>query len=335
MPTMTASSFDVAGPLWAITSYYNPSRYWRRRYNYRLFREHLQIPLLAVELSFQGDFELASDDAEILVRCTGGDVLWQKERLLNIALERLPRSCQQVVWVDCDVVFQRPDWALALREQLDSTPLVQPFSQVLHLRRDALPNSEPEASSDIACVMPSVAGLIDRGAAAADCLGKDGEFRQRKRAPGLVWAARRDLLARHGLYDACITGGGDTALAAAAYGIPEAVVRFQAMNTRQASHYRAWAEAFYHSIRGRVGWLEGELWHLWHGERGERRVPQRYHDLTPFDFDPAADIHHDSGGCWRWNSNKPQLHACLESYFAARNEDGEALCEPALQQKAA
>jgi hypothetical protein len=76
--------------LWAITYYFNPMRYESRRLNYRVFRRRLGIPLLAVELSFDGISDLGRDDADILVSLHGGDILWQKERLLNLALGALP-----------------------------------------------------------------------------------------------------------------------------------------------------------------------------------------------------------------------------------------------------
>ena len=47
-----------AGDLWAITSYYNPLAYRRRRENYRIFRQRLKVPLLTVELAYGPDFEL-------------------------------------------------------------------------------------------------------------------------------------------------------------------------------------------------------------------------------------------------------------------------------------
>jgi hypothetical protein len=318
---MHASVNVESAPLWAITSFYNPQGYWRRRHNYRLFRQHLTVPLLTVELSFDGRFELDRDDADLMVRCTGGDVLWQKERLLNIALARLPASCESVAWVDCDVVFQRPDWAAELESQLRKTPLVQPFSRELHFHADTTFENLDETADNLPATN-SVASLIGAGMPAADCLVKCGIFQTHRRAPGYAWAARREMLAEHGLYDACITGGGDTAIAAAGFGLPEAVVRRQAMNDHQAAHYHAWAEPFSRDIEGNVGCLAGDIWHLWHGERNDRRFQERFHDLQPFAFDPAADIAHRPGGCWTWSSDKPALHEHLRNYFAIRNEDG-------------
>src|SRR5207248_771616 len=97
--------------LWAITSYFNPMQYQRRRANYRLFRKYLRVPLVAVELSYGPDFELTGADADILIQLRGKDVMWQKERLLNVALSALPTDCHKVIWTDCDIIFETEDWS--------------------------------------------------------------------------------------------------------------------------------------------------------------------------------------------------------------------------------
>jgi hypothetical protein len=66
-----------SGPLWAITSYFNPGRSRRRRLNYGAFRACLRAPLVTVELGY-GEYELDPADAEVLVRLPGRDRLWQK-----------------------------------------------------------------------------------------------------------------------------------------------------------------------------------------------------------------------------------------------------------------
>src|SRR5215471_14570554 len=96
--------------MWAMTSYYNPVRYKRRLSNYRIFRENLGVPLITVELSFNGQFELTEEQADILIQISGGAVLWQKERLLNVALQAVPSSCNKVAWLDCDILFDTPNW---------------------------------------------------------------------------------------------------------------------------------------------------------------------------------------------------------------------------------
>ncbi len=62
-------------PLWAITSYFNPCNYANRRSNYDIFRKHLKIPLVTVELSFTGEYHLPADDAELMIQLTGKDIM--------------------------------------------------------------------------------------------------------------------------------------------------------------------------------------------------------------------------------------------------------------------
>jgi hypothetical protein len=93
---MTPPTGSNADGLWPITSYFNPIGYRRRLSNFRAFRERLNVPLVAVELTYGSDFELQEQDADILIQLRGGTVLWQKERLLNLALQALPTHCRKV-----------------------------------------------------------------------------------------------------------------------------------------------------------------------------------------------------------------------------------------------
>jgi len=303
--------------LWAVTSYFNPLRYRRRLENYREFRRRLSVPLLTVELGYDCRFELAEGDAEILVQLAGRDVLWQKERLLNIALGALPQACDAVACVDCDVLFGREDWPEDARRLLERYPMAQAFSTVHHLSQDR--SSRPDARGSIEFSQPGIASLEDP-AGRID----EGIWDRRGGAPsrGFAWLYRRELIAKLGLFDGCIIGGGDAALACAAYGRQDVVVRMHHMNPWQERYYRSWAQPFWESMRGRVGALDGDLFHLWHGRIEDRRPRQRHAGLRGFDFDPFRDIALDESRCWRWNSDKPGLHAYLREYFSARREDG-------------
>jgi hypothetical protein len=96
--------------MWAITSYFNPLGYRTRLANYRTFRQHLGLPLLTVEQGRGGRFDLDERDATVLLQVPSGDVMWQKERLLNLALGALPPECETVVWLDSDILFDGDDW---------------------------------------------------------------------------------------------------------------------------------------------------------------------------------------------------------------------------------
>ena len=101
--------------IWTITTYYNPQKYQSRYTNFKTFSKNLQTPLLVVEFSHNGQFQLCKDDATILIQIPKGDILWQKERLLNVALQNLPKNVDNVAWVDSDVIFTDPNWQKRLK----------------------------------------------------------------------------------------------------------------------------------------------------------------------------------------------------------------------------
>jgi hypothetical protein len=299
---------------WAITSYWNPVRYKRKYVNYRLFRERLEIPLVAIELALGTDFELGKDDADLLVQMRGGDILWQKERLLNAALQALPDSCHYVAWVDCDIIFETTDWPRRTRQLLEHATLVQLFSHVYRMPPSWKPKHQMPADAELLYSAPY---LIASGMPVATCMGSPAS--QIACSPGYAWAAPRQLLANYRLYDACVIGGADAAIARAAYGRFDDAMRLQPLNQR---HFLAWAQPFYKAINSNVAFVEGKIFHLWHGKTEHRRYRARNEEFRRFQFDPFTDIAARRNEPWRWNSDKHEMHDYVREYFASRREDG-------------
>lgn len=306
----------LASPLWAITAYFNPARYQRRRRNFDIFRRNLEIPLVAVELAFGAAFELEPGDAEILVQVRGGDVLWQKERLLSIAFRHVPKECPNIVWMDCDTILHTPSFVEQVVATLEKYVLVQPFHQVRHLAKNGSDGARPEANPP---------GFTELGLAhAVETSGNLAENLTAAHAvsKGMVWAARRELLERHDFYDVCVVGGGPLAMAAAAYGQFDLVMDHMQMNEGQRSHFLAWAESYFLSVRGNVGCIPATISHLWHGARDDRGYRTRYTGLRPYAFDPVCDLSLTTENVWQWGSAKPSLHEYVKRYFLSRREDG-------------
>ncbi len=335
---MTRAQAPLDSPLWAITAFFNPARYRRRWSNYQVFRQRLPIPLATVELTFDGAFELRSGDADLLVQLRNGDVLWQKERLLNLALAALPATCRSVVWVDCDIVFERTDWPAAVEQALDRFPLVQPYSRAAHLtasasissglRDDDVAGRQNALAFDVASGRPIRDALrLTPAALAAMALpvASQEQYWQRRANfahSGFAWAAQRDLLNQFSIYDACVVGGGDICHASAAYGCFEELAAVRDMTDPERQRFFAWALPFHRAVGGAVGFVDGAVYHLWHGDLRDRKYAERHRRLRAFDFNPFQDIAHSSDGAWRWNSAKPALHQFVRDYFSSRKEDG-------------
>lgn len=316
MPTVTpAAEYARTDALWAVTAYFNPDRYRTKRRNYDAFRARLdgRVPLLTVEAAFGGDdFELPASDAVVRVR--GRDVMWQKERLLNVALDRLPASCTKVAWLDADVLFENPDWAAEAARRLDRCPVLQLFDRAVRLPRGAT------ADDGTGEAYPGFAAVAARDPHRLLA----GDFAAHGHT-GFAWAARREALAGRGLYDACIAGSGDHMMAHAFAGdwTSPCVARILGGANRHRDHFAAWCKDVYQKVRADVGFVPGSVLHLWHGEVRDRRYVDRNRELAGFGFDPRRDIRVGAGGCWEWASDKPALHAWARGYFGLRREDGD------------
>ena len=309
-----------ASRTWAITSFFpfdEPAGSERRLSVFRAFRERLRAPLAAVELSQDGEFQLRDSDADLVIQRKGGALLWQKERLLNIAVRALPAACDTVVWIDCDVILTREDWPEAVREALaEGDRLLQPFRHLYYLGEGETP--ERHAPFTAATSRESASAKYMRGDLPAEAFRNRGPLKDTPYAPGMAWAARRSTVEEHGLYDAMIMGSADKAMFSAACGRAADVPGAYEMGPRQAEHFLSWGERFHEAIGGRVGFIEGEAYHLWHGELATRGYWRRYTGFDQFELDPEADLRLSDEDVWVWNSDKPALHTEVREWFELR-----------------
>jgi len=309
-----------AGRLWALTTYYNPIGYRRRLANYLAFWRALTVRLVTVELGRGGAYELTPADADILVQIPDGSVLWQKERLLNIALAHVPHDAKVVAWLDGDIGFEREDWADAAVEAIEEHALVQLFDTIYDVRRDG--SETPWAGPSAQPTGVAIAALTSRGLWNVEDSPSAPPPGRRQCGFGLAWAANRAIIETHHFYDAMILGGGDRPLVCAAYGKFDDAIRAAALDARRARHYLRWAQPFFQEVAGRVGYIRGALLHRWHGDLAKRRYLKRHAELARFEFDPDRDIAVADSGAWRWASDKPRLHGFVREYFQSRDEDG-------------
>jgi hypothetical protein len=245
--------------------------------------------------------------------------MWQKERLLNVAIENVSARFTKIAWLDCDLLFTNESWAEETSRLLDRYPVLQPFETVVRLPRGAITDvmgGERWQSFGAAYAKQPHALLT-------------GDFVEHGHT-GFAWAARREILAAHGLYDGCVAGSGDHMMAHSFAGDwhGRCIRRIFGDNRAHWSHFAAWSSPIYQEVRAAVSYVPGSLLHLWHGETQDRRYVHRNRDLAGFGFDPGRDVRVGSGGCWEWNSDKPELHRWAANYFGLRKEDGE--CEEGL-----
>jgi len=299
--------------LMAITTYFNPCRYQTRRKNYDLFMAGLKatgVPCLTVECAFPGQsFELPKTANVIQIRAD--TLLWQKERLLNLAASWLPTSCKYVAWLDCDILFENKQWGRDLVSVLKQVPVAQVFERCRRLGPDGLSDVEACAES-FASVMGRIPSSLEAGR--YDMHGHTG----------YGWAMRRDLFDEVGLYEAAVSGSADHFMAHAIYGNYGFCVKNALKHDPlQMSHLEEWGGRFHARVQGGLGVVPGQIKHLWHGDTVNRRYFLRMHEITDLGFNPYTDLIAEPGKALQWHPDmqKPELEAYFAKYFASRKED--------------
>ena len=306
--------------LYAITSYFNPAGFQNHLAKYRVFRDHLSVPLITVELSFNGDFALDKTDADHLVQISGGAVIWQKERLLNLALEHLPADCDAVAWIDCDVLFDNAGWVADAERELQHRVMVQLFDRFVDLEpgEHRIPSSYQHAGRGL------IYEIEQQGIDSLERRTPYGLGHPRREVnPGLAWSIRRDVIDQYKFYDAMIMGAADRMILHAAYGRFSTAPETVPITDAHRQHYDQWARPFNQAVQGSVGYIPHTVYHLWHGEIPNRAYWDRHERLKQLGFDPDQDLTVAANGAWSWARPRPDIEDYAADYFPSRKEDGD------------
>lgn len=313
-PIVPPVSYLAADDLCVITCFFNPARYRTKRDNYERFMAPLLaggVPTLTVECAF-GDQDFELPESSRVLRIRGRSVMFQKERLLNLALPYLPRECSKVAWLDADVLFERADWPRLASQALERHVVIQPFEDCYRLPRGSyVYRNCGRHWKSFAAVHSLSPGLFTTG-----------RYEQHGHV-GFAWAARRSLLEKVGLRDADPSGHSDHLMAHAMLGDWNTVCfrRLVGLAGPYAESTRSWARSFYEEVRGNLGFIPGSLLHLWHGRIADRRYYTLALQLRAVGFDPARHLRLEDTGLWAWTEEAAEMNNEYTRYFASRRED--------------
>lgn len=297
--------------LWCLTSFYNPVGYKRLANNYELFARSLKAQggrLLTVEMrDDEGKYWLDDRLADIHLKIDSGDVMFQKEKLLNYGASQLPESCDALCWIDCDMLYENSDWLDQICDKLSQFQTTQAFKRFCRMPENSL-KFDVESCGAARIKDSVVKKTIEKGTA------KEGYP-----APGGVWAARRDFFEQiGGLYQYDIVGGGDVVFAGAMLGA-DTSKRYSLSGVKEAAEY---IKRVNDVAVGGVGYIEADVCHLWHGEDQHRQYITRYNNFLALGYEPALHLN-NSGPSFKWTDAAPtEMKKYLRDYFIYRREDG-------------
>lgn len=298
-----------------VACFFNPCRYSTRLKNYREFRQSIlktRAKFLTVELVFgKNEFELIEFSEAICLRTDEKNVLWQKERLLNIGIQKLVKEgYKKIVWLDADMIFDDERWLEDLSKKLDRYPVCQAFSDIIWFG---------DSKDDRRISVGSVKNYYK-----THQIHSPGNFH------GGGWGINSKILKEISLFDYSIVGGGDSYFYFACFAGLEnwedeikKIYPFRKIWPKtMIESYFEWAFKFGKLINGEIGYNDHSVSSLFHGQRTNKKHEARHDILKEYNFDPKKDIKLDKNQIWEWASDKDKMHQEIKDYFFSRKEDG-------------
>lgn len=295
----------------AVCAFFNPFHSESRKRAFGIFRSSLEsngIPVLCVEQVYQG---VAQVSCSTDITVSGGDLLWQKECLLQIGIDRvIADGYTKVLICDADIIFESPHCLESINESFSKYDYFQPFESITM------------EYSDGALVRPSAMSV-------------DSPRPYGSGHPGSCWAASSEFLQKVRLFPYAILGGGDVVMTHLCDAIIEhgsESSRFIDLCVYFTNHvlYRnlnvsllAWALQF-KGTSFRMGHTIGvQLRSLDHGPRIKRMYQERYlpwrGDRANYAPQPKIDFDVCASGLLRWTTHKDEWNMVALKYFRMRD----------------
>lgn len=291
-------------PLAVVACHFNFAGFKRNVSNLLRFLREMdmaEIPVFGIEATSPGQPGVMGRNSRWrTVQVSRRGMLFQKEALLNAAARMVPEDIPHIAVVDADVRFDSPDWRDRAVEQLSETPAIQPFE---------------------GCIWTDESGLVERSRRSAASAGLDSSWIGH---PGFAWAFERSFFDEVGLYPWAVTGSGDTALTVGLMDLE--IETFQicrnAVGRLNFGLFRQWKDRAQNWLGGRgVGFIEGDVWHEWHGTWDDRQYAPRHELMAQIDV--QKDCRLAQAGWVEWtDAAPPKIAVAMANYFRSRKEDG-------------
>jgi hypothetical protein len=288
----------------------NPSQYasryiLTREFIKRIATEEKNVLLYVVELSYDTKFYITDVNNKRHLRLNAKTPLWHKENMINIGVQRLlPDNWKAMAWIDADIEFENPSWALDTLKVLNgSYDVVQLFSHACNMDIDKI--TIAMFNSFGYCYVKNTLHKTDTANTSPHT--------------GYAWAITREAYDKmDGLYDLSILGGGDSIMAKAFIGLGK-----QAIHPSSHVDWFETIKLFEEKVKNfKIGYVPGVIRHYWHGSSVNRKYMTRHQILVRWNYSPYTHIEKNSDGILIPTSKCPKgLLVEILQYGKDRNED--------------
>jgi hypothetical protein len=272
------------------------------------------VTLTVIECAFGEEDHRCAIDGVRHIPVRAKTRVWNKENLLNIGVHRTPEA-KYIAWIDADIIFRRPDWAVATLQALQHYDVVQLWSDAYDLG----PNDEHVAHHRSFCrqffhrqPLTSAASIPDGGNYIYP-------------HSGYAWAMTRQAFDWvGGLFEFGGMGSGDHHMSLALIGESDSSMP-SGVSDLYRREIKRWESRALRHINRNIGYVAGTVEHLFHGRKTDRGYQSRWDMFIKNNFDPLEDLKRNSHGVLELASNKPELRHDFDLYLQSRNEDVNSL----------
>jgi hypothetical protein len=269
------------------------------------------VQLCTVEAAY-GDrhHEVTSASDPFALQLRTNSEIWIKENMINLGFRHLlPRDWKYAAWIDADVFFRDPGWALETIHQLQHFSVVQPWSDCLDLGH----------LGNVIQHFRSFGSQHQKRRPKYRWPGDPYEYAH----SGFAWACTRaffENLPGAGLADFGILGSGDHHMAFGMIGEILSTIHKE-MPSSFFRLCKEWELKATQITHGEVGFVPGRIEHKWHGSKKKRYYRERWQILIDHGFDPDKHLMYDNQGLIQLRG-LPRLEQAIHMYNLSRQEDG-------------
>ncbi len=274
------------------------------------------VRLTTVECAYgERDYELGDHSQIRRVRVRANSLVWNKENLLNLGIQRLPEDWKYVCTADADIKFRHASWAAHSVDALQHYRVIQPWEHCYDLG--------PQGQH-LDC-HTSLLSLWSHDKPIVQGPGQSCTNGYKFGHPGFAWCWTRQALEWvGGLLESACLGAADHHMALglfgkAAWSYPSYISEGYKRDVAQ------WEARACQHIGFRVGHLGGTIEHMWHGRKADRKYVDRWEIIRRHGFDPATDLKRNTHGVVELTGNKPLLAHDIDRYFRQRSEDANSI----------
>jgi hypothetical protein len=263
------------------------------------------IILYIVELVYENqEYVITEKNNPRHLQLKGKYVLWHKENMINCGIRLLPANWKAFAWIDADLEFTNPHWAMDTLKILNGArDIVQIFDHA------------DDMDSDQTC-MQKFGSLAYR---VSYNLKYSTQWPNNFGHPGYAWAATRKTYEQMGgLYEYAILGSGDHHMALSLINRSS-----ESVHGKMSDGYKKSVAELEKRCQGlRFGYVPGAVRHFFHGTKAKRKYVERWEYLIRNGYDPYKHVAKNLDGLLVPTFECPKsLLDDIIFYFGERGED--------------